>query len=193
MERNDLSDLRWEYRCWPGEDELDRLGKAFGLGEDTRRESRCDIYLLVPGRTADLIKLRGQTLLEWKHRAAAQGRLEMWGYRLRCAFPLPEDLPAPPGHRVEGRESPTELMERAEADPGLEVVAVQKQRRLFELGEVTGEITRAEWRGHTEWTLGFESPTWQSLEKVLERAPDYQFPNTDYGRAILGRLRETAA
>lgn len=190
MEPRALSDLRWEYRCWPGKGDLGALAETLGLHGETRREARRDIYILMPNHLSELVKLRDGLVLEWKHRQMNGSALQMWGYAYRQGFPLGAPPPEPLRDLPNG--SAGAFLKAARARRDLRVIDTRKERRLFDADGVRAEITQAAWNGGKHASLALEAPTFGALSDLLAKAPNLSLPNIHYGEHLLNSIRETA-
>lgn len=195
MESHALTEIRWEYRCWPSPDRLTAIRASFDTWHKQTEPPRTDIYLLTPGGGAHLAKLRGGARLEIKQRLNRTDRLEKWGMRRSTDFPLPKGV----FDGIDGLSgldgpfpSPRDLLAAISERNDISAVTVEKSRTLYRQDDHQGEITGVAVRGRSFTTVGFESQCAQRLAAIASGAPFAGLENLDYGAFIQMRLKEAA-
>jgi hypothetical protein len=179
---------RFEYRIW---------GQVFPeLPSPDQEPVSREVYLL-PAEGAEVnVKLRGDAL-EVKRLLGMRAGLQEWLPALRCPLPLPaavieQDLcpalrTAPP--RLTRASYPLErfLDEVASALAGVRVVALDKQRRAFEVAGSRAERTRVTVGAVTLETVAVEAERFAAAAAAADQLGLRRAPNVDYVCA-LGRL-----
>ena len=179
---------RFEYRIW---------GEAFPAlpapdGETVSRE----VYLLPAAGAEVNVKLRGDAL-EVKRLLGTRAGLQEWLPALRCPLPLPAAVieqelcpahgAAPP--RLMQASYPLErfLDEVASTLQGVRVVALEKQRRAFEVAGSRAERTRVKVGEVTLESVAVEAERFEAAAAATDQLGLRRAPNVDYVSA-LGQL-----
>ena len=161
-----------------------------------------EVYLL-PAEGAEVnVKLRGDAL-EVKRLLGMRAGLQEWLPALRCPLPLPaavieQDLcpalgAAPP--RLTRASYPLErfLDEVASALAGVRVVALDKQRRAFEVAGSRAERTRVTVGAVTLESVAIEAERFERAARAADELELRRAPNIDYVTAIRRLLAGQAA
>lgn len=177
---------RFEFRCWP--DAFDahagRLESRLPFGD---AEVRADIYLLAPGRTDLMPKLRGGTLLELKVRLGARGLLERWQPVFSDPFPLKASTLTLlaglfPDVDTSACASPDCLREALAG--AADIRHVRKTRRKHMENGLRAEITRAECDGRAHASLAFECEDADQLDGEIHALGLAGLANCNYAAAL---------
>ena len=199
MEREGWQDVRFEFRCWPLEEQAREIEAYFEGWESENEAAQADTYILWLRHPEFLPKLRHGRRLEVKQRLATYGRLEEWGMALADDFPLSErsqtwlsarhkDLT---GCAVDlWASSVNAFICQASIEADWRYIDVVKARRLFRDGPFYGELTRFTCGGMSFVTAAIESPDAPALQAVAEAPPFSGLANRSYGeflRAAIGR------
>lgn len=145
-------------------------------------ETRVDIYILRQGRGDLLPKLRGRKRMQVKRLLGHAGPLHLWDMVLdRTGSAGSNELwkRLLPGIPVE--EGPASICAATERHPDYRLVEVAKERRLYRLGQVRGEITIARTGSLAFRTVAFESREAAPLLALLERERIGDRANQHYG------------
>lgn len=189
MQLPELTDIRWEFRCWPPANAYSDLLAEVNPDQEPERETRIDIYLLHSTRRDELAKLRARTCLEVKRRLDVSGRIAQWGMAVRAGFPvemdkLPETATLAP---LTGQfETPLALVEAARARSSLSLFAVRKFRRLWRRDGFQSELTLAEFAGQRRYTIAFEADNPDDLTRHIAGFVRRGFDNLSYGDLLRG-------
>ena len=177
---------RFEFRCWPNafDTHARRLESRLAFGDT---EARTDIYLLAPGRTDLMPKLRGGTVLELKARLGVRGLLERW----HPVFSDPFPLAAPSLTLLAGLFPDIDTSACASPDCLREALAgaadirqVRKTRRKHMGNGLRAEITRAECDGRALASLAFECEEADQLDGEIYALGLTGLANCNYGAAL---------
>ncbi|HEX5794318.1 MAG TPA: hypothetical protein VFY19_00645 [Geminicoccaceae bacterium] len=176
---------RFEYRIW---------GEAFpALPAPDRETVSREVYLLPAAGAEVNVKLRGDAL-EVKRLLGTRAGLQEWLPALRCPLPLPaavieQDLcpalgAAPP--RLMQASYPLErfLDEVASALAGVRVVALDKQRRAFEVAGSRAERTRVKVGEVTLESVAVEAERFEAAAAATDQLGLRRAPNVDYVSAL---------
>tara|TARA_R110000850_G_scaffold10620_5_gene37668 strand:- start:9285 stop:9887 length:603 start_codon:yes stop_codon:yes gene_type:complete len=177
---------RFEFRCWPDavDAHVGRLERRLAFGD---AEARTDIYLLAPGRTDLMPKLRGGTVLELKARLGTWGLLERWHPVVSDPFPLS----APSLTLLAGLFPDADTSACASPDCLREALAgaadirhVRKTRRKHTKNGLRAENTRAECDGRVHASLAFECEDAGQLDGEIHALGLAGMANCNYAAAL---------
>ena len=193
-----VREQRYEFRCWPCDEQLEAIERHFADWQEDEAESRTDIYLIRLRQHDFLPKLRDGSRLEVKQRVAVAGRIEVWGMAASSQFPLDEPMREWLARDVGFAPCAAKLWSgtahafrcQMSIEPGWQALDVHKQRRLFRKGQLRAEITRVDCAGRQVDTVGFETQDLAGLRAEIDAAPFAGLANRNYGdflRDLTGR------
>ncbi len=183
---------RYEFRCWsrqlhPAAATLQQYWQLDGA------DSRCDIYLLSPRPTAQLVKLREGRHLEIKQRIGTWHGLQQWRVAMVADFPLrPIETralalslglaaPLPAAARLAAPQLLAALSEQA---PAIRLRLVDKARLRFKRRGCLAEIVHVHLTSQSLFSIAVEDSRPDALRRTVDELELGACPNRDYGAQL---------
>lgn len=185
---------RFEFRVW-GEDLSDVHRCLRNLGALRERRHSSETYVVSSVEETN-VKVRAG-VLDVKRRLAVRDGLEQWMPVFKTSFPVEAALIRVPVFGTLGVEPLPDssgsldeetFLASAREVPGLDVVAVEKERDLFSIGGCRAEAGVVRIEGVTMRTVAVESADPDAVLAVLDRLGLHGLPNESYP-ALIRRLR----
>ncbi|GAB4137325.1 MAG: hypothetical protein Tsb0016_02440 [Sphingomonadales bacterium] len=156
-------------------------------------DSRCDIYVLPPLPTRQLVKLREGRHLEIKQRIGTRHGLQQWRVAMVAEFPLrPIEIralalslglttPPPAAARL---AAPNLLAALSEQAPDIRLRLADKARLRFKRRGTLAEIVHVNLAGDSLFSIAVEDTRPDILRHAVDELALSAYPNRDYGAQL---------
>lgn len=186
-----MATARWEFRQWQ---ESPPPLPAENI------EDRTDIYLLRPGLTARLVKLRDDHL-DVKELIEVDGELQRWKPAACSPFPLDAGQVAAAlclnqgeRRRLYGRlGNPADLIERLRGESATMIAEVFKRRVLGDVFDCRRETTQVRIAGAWYGSRALENVDADNLRRAMRGLGWPEIANESYGQRLLRALQPATA